>query len=191
MWGRGSSHRWQSDGRGSSGGKRWESLGDKVVTRVWVKAVEGLQQKIRDVRGGSRMLGDVRRSSEKFLWMVRAELWMARAAVVEACPARTMSSQFIWLSTPTVRQHAATSRRCVLMMPRRALANDGLKCFWCVCLVLCVFIFCVVVQGEKSRSSIVNKVFSADSLCDPVWLSATALCILELEKVASAQISVP
>lgn len=116
-----------------------------------MKAMEGLQQRIRDVRGGSRMFGDIRRSSEKFLWTARAELWMARAAVVEACPAGEVLSQFIWFSTPTVRQHAATSRRCVLMMPQRALANDGLKCFWCVCLMLCAGVFLYFVLLFRGR----------------------------------------
>ena len=41
---------------------------------------------------------------------------------------------------------------------------------------------------EWSGSS--TRLFSVDSLCDPVRLSATALRILELEKVASAQTSV-
>jgi len=41
---------------------------------------------------------------------------------------------------------------------------------------------------EWSGSS--TRLFSVVSLCDPVRLSATALRILELEKVASAQTSV-
>lgn len=41
-----------------------------------MKEEEGLQWKIRAVRKCSRMFADVRRCSEKFLWMARAELWM-------------------------------------------------------------------------------------------------------------------
>ena len=50
----------------------------------------------------------------------------------------------------------------------------------CVCVCVC--------RVEWSGSS--TRLFSVDSLCDPVRLSATALRILELEKVASAQTSV-
>ena len=64
---------------------------------------------------------------------------------------------------------------------------------WYVLVFVCVLLVVVlcVVQREWSGSSIVNKVFIVDSLCGPVRLSATALCILELEKAAPAQTSVP
>jgi hypothetical protein len=44
-------------------------------------------------------------------------------------------------------------------------------------------------QGSSTRSSSSVLHQGANSLCDPVRLSATALRILELEKIASAQTS--
>ena len=69
---------------------------DKVEKSVWMKKGEGLQEKVRDVRECWGMFGDVRRMFGNVLWTARAELWMARAVVVEACPAGNVSSQFIW-----------------------------------------------------------------------------------------------
>jgi hypothetical protein len=47
-------------------------------------------------------------------------------------------------------------------------------------------------EGRRwSSSSSRSPSAAVGSLCDPVWLSATASCILEPEKVASAQTSAP
>ena len=75
-----------------------------------------------------------------------------------------------------------------------ASAVDVFVCVvcWYVLVFVCVLFVVVlcVVQREWSGSSMVDRVFIVGSLCDPVRLSATALRILELEKVASAQTSV-
>jgi len=75
-----------------------------------------------------------------------------------------------------------------------ASAVDVFVCVvcWYVLVFVCVLFVVVlcVVQREWSGSAMVDRVFIVGSLCDPVRLSATALRILELEKVASAQTSV-
>lgn len=61
----------------------------------------------------------------------------------------------------------------------------GVLVCWCVGVLVCGLLSDV--EGLRA----VSKGFTGDSLCGLARLSATALCILELETAASAQTSEP